>query len=76
MLNQVQYLSDSFVINKDGRPVAALVNAERFARIRRTRKRFDKLTSRIACAYGDVPVDEGLVEIDAAVSAERSHDSR
>ena len=35
MLNQVQYRNDSIVINKDGKPVAALVDAELFARIRR-----------------------------------------
>ena len=71
MLNQVQYRNDSIVINKDGRPVAALVDAELFARIRRMRERFDALSSRIAEAYADVPVDEGMAEIDAAVTRER-----
>ncbi|MDN5871267.1 MAG: type II toxin-antitoxin system Phd/YefM family antitoxin [Nitrococcus sp.] len=28
MLNQLQYRNDSFVINKDGKPVAALVDAK------------------------------------------------
>jgi len=27
MLNQVQYRNDSIIINKDGKPVAALVDA-------------------------------------------------
>ncbi len=71
MLNQVQYRNDSIVINKDGKPVAALVDAELFARIRRMRDRFDALSARIAEAYADVPLDEGLTEIDAAVAAER-----
>lgn len=71
MLNQVQYRNDSIVINKDGKPVAALVDAELFARIRRMRDRFDVLSSRIAEAYADVPMDDGLAEIDAAVAAER-----
>ncbi|MHA6821477.1 type II toxin-antitoxin system prevent-host-death family antitoxin [Ralstonia pseudosolanacearum] len=71
MLNQVQYRNDSIVINKDGKPVAALVDAELFARIRRMRQRFDALSERIAKAYADVPVEEGLAEIDAAVTAER-----
>jgi prevent-host-death family protein len=31
MLNQVQYRNDSIVINKDGKPVAALVDAELLA---------------------------------------------
>ena len=34
MLNQVQYRKDSIVINKDGKPVAALVDAELFAKHR------------------------------------------
>lgn len=72
MLNQVQYRNDSIVINKDGKPVAALVDAELFARIRRMRDRFDALTQRIAEAYSEVPVEEGLAEIDAAVKRERS----
>lgn len=71
MLNQVQYRNDSIVINKDGKPVAALVDAELFARIRRMRDRFDALSGRIAEAYAEVPVEEGLAEIDAAVAAER-----
>ena len=71
MLNQVQYRNDSIVINKDGKPVAALVDAELFARIRRMRDRFDALSSRIAKAYADVPADKGMAEIDAAVARER-----
>lgn len=71
MLNQVQYRNDSIVINKDGKPVAALVDAELFARIRRMRERFDALSGQIADAYADVPVDEGLAEIDAVVAAGR-----
>jgi prevent-host-death family protein len=71
MLNQVQYRKDSIVINKDGKPVAALVDAELFARIRRMRERFDELSSRIAEAYADVPQEQGLAEIDAVVSEVR-----
>ncbi|HZL53420.1 MAG TPA: type II toxin-antitoxin system Phd/YefM family antitoxin [Terracidiphilus sp.] len=71
MLNQVQYRNDSIVINKDGKPVAALVDAELFARIRRMRDRFDALSNRIAEAYADVPGDKGMAEIDAAVARER-----
>jgi len=71
MLNQVQYRNDSIVISKDGKPVAALVDVEMFARIRRMRERFDALSKRIAESYADIPVEEGLAEIDAAVAAER-----
>jgi len=72
MLNQVQYRNDSIVINKDGKPVAALVDAELFARIRRMRERFDVLSNRIAEAYAEVPVEEGLAEINSLVSRERA----
>ena len=72
MLNQVQYRNDSIVINKDGKPVAALVDAELFARIRRMRERFDALSQRIAEEYAQVAAEEGLAEIDALVAEERA----
>jgi len=71
MINQVQYRNDSIVVSKDGKPVAALVGADLFARIRSMRDRFDQLSSRIAEAYVDVPVEIGMAEIDAAVAQER-----
>ena len=71
MLNQVQYRNDSIVVSKDGKPVAALVGADLFARIRTMRDRFDQLSSRVAEAYADVPADQGMAEIDAAVAEER-----
>jgi prevent-host-death family protein len=76
MLNQVEYRNDSIVISKDGKPVAALVDAELFARIRRMRERFDALSSRIAEAYADVPANEGMAEIDAAVARLRRRERR
>ncbi len=71
MLNQVQYRHDSVVINKDGKPVAALVDARLFERIRRMQSRFDALCQRIEAGYDGVPEDEGMAEIEAAVAAER-----
>jgi prevent-host-death family protein len=71
MLNQVQYRNDSIVINKDGKPVAALVDAELFARIRRMQDRFDELSRKVAEAFADVPEEQGLAEIDAAVAEVR-----
>lgn len=71
MLNQVQFRHDSIVINKDGKPVAALVNAELFERVRRLSDRFEALTDRIARGYAGMPMDEGLAQIDAAVAHER-----
>ncbi|MDD5058855.1 MAG: type II toxin-antitoxin system Phd/YefM family antitoxin [Sideroxydans sp.] len=72
MLNQVQYRHDSVVINKDGKPVAALVDARLFERIRRMQARFDALAQRIESGFADVPEAEGLAEINAAVDAERA----
>jgi hypothetical protein len=40
------------------------MDMELFARIRRMRDRFDALTQRITEAYAEVPVAEGLAEID------------
>lgn len=71
MLNQVQYRNDSIVISKDGKPVAALVDAELFARIRRMYDRFDELSNRLAERYRNVPQEEGLTEIDTLVAEER-----
>ena len=71
MLNQVQYRRDSVVINKDGKPVAALVDARLFERIRRMQDRFDALCQRIEAGFADVPEPEGMAAIDAAVAAER-----
>lgn len=68
MLNQVQYRHDSILIKKDGKPVAALVDAQLFDRIRRFKDRFDTLSQRIAEAYENVPQEKGMDEIDAIVS--------
>jgi prevent-host-death family protein len=75
VLNQVQYRHDSVVINKDGKPVAALVDARLFERIRRMQNRFDALCGRIEAGFAEVPEDVGLAEIDAAVAQERRHGS-
>lgn len=71
MLNQVQYRNDSIVISKDGKPVAALVDAELFTRIRRMQERFEALSNRLSGAYAGVPIEDGMAEIEAAVVAER-----
>lgn len=71
MLNQVQYRNDSILINKDGKPVAALVDARLFARIRRMQIRFDDLSARLAAGFAAVPEEQGIAEIEAAVQATR-----
>lgn len=74
MLNQVQYRHDSVLINKDGKPVAALVDARLFDRIRRMQARFDAICDRIEAGFSQIPEDEGLAEINAAVAAERKRE--
>lgn len=76
MLNQVQYRRDSIVINKDGKPVAALIDARLFERIRRMQERFDTLASRIAEAYAAAPEEQGLAEIERISAEERAHKTR
>lgn len=72
MLNQVQYRHDSVVINKDGKPVAVLVDARLFERIRRMQARFDALCQRIESGFANVPETEGIAEINAAIELERA----
>ena len=72
MLNQVQYRHDSVVINKDGKPVAALVDVRLFERIRRMQGRFDALCQRIEAGYADVPEADGMAEIESAVAETRA----
>jgi prevent-host-death family protein len=72
MINQVQFRHDSIVIKKDGKMVAALVDAKLFERIRQMRARFDALAGRLAQAYAAVPAQEGLAEIDRITHKVRS----
>jgi len=71
MINQVQYRRDSVVITKDGKPVAALVDAQVFERMRAMQARFDALCSRIEAGYASASEADGMAEIDAAVTASR-----
>lgn len=72
MLSQAQYRHDSVVINKDGKPVAALVDARLFERIRRMQGRFDALCQRIEAGFANVPEAQGLAEIEAAIELDRA----
>ena len=47
------------------------VDAELIAPTRETNERFEHLSGRLAEAYANVPEDEGMAEIDAAVMRER-----
>lgn len=73
MLNQVQYRHDSILINKDGKPVAALVDARLFERIRRMQSRFDSLAERLEQGFSGTSEADGMAEIEAAVQAERGN---
>jgi len=72
MLSQVQHRHDSIVVNKDGKFVAALVDARLFERIRRMQARFDALSARIEQGFASVDEDTGMAEIDAAVAQTRA----
>ncbi len=72
MLNQVQYRHDSVVINKDGKPVAALVDARLFERIRRMQGRFDALCQKIEAGFATTPEEDGMAEIDEAIAEDRA----
>jgi len=72
MLSQVQHRHDSIVVNKDGKFVAALVDARLFERIRRMQARFDALSARIEQGFASVDEDTGMAEIDAAVAQARA----
>ena len=72
MLNQVQYRRDSVVINKDGKPVAALVDARLFERIRRMQARFESLCQRLESGFAAIDEAEGMAEIDKAVKQDRA----
>ncbi len=72
MLNQVQYRHDTVVINKDGKPVAALVDARLFARIRRMQARFDSLCQRLEAGFAEVPQQDGILEIESVIAQDRT----
>lgn len=72
MINQVQYRHDSVLIKKDGKPVAALVDARLFGRIRRMEARFESLSPRLEAGFDGVPQEVGMAEIEEAITTERS----
>ena len=74
MINQVQYRHDSVLIKKDGKPVAALVDARLFDRIRRMEARFEALSSRLEEGFAGIHQEEGMREIEEAIANERSAD--
>lgn len=74
MINQVQYRHDSVLIKKDGKLVAALVDARLFNRIRRMEARFEALSSRLEEGFAGVPQEEAMREIEESIASERTAD--
>jgi prevent-host-death family protein len=66
MLNIVQYRSDSVLIKKDGKPVAALIDARLFERIQRMQHRFERLCAQVAQDFSELPADQGMALIEVA----------
>lgn len=71
MLNIVQYRNDSVLIKKDGKPVAALIDAKLFQRIRQMQERFDALCDRLASSYDGIPASVAEAEVERATSQAR-----
>jgi len=72
MLNRVQYGHDSILIHRDGKPVAAVIDVSQFERLLRQKGRFEELRQELIDAYANVPMEEGMAEIDATVAAVRA----
>lgn len=67
MLNRVQYRRESIVITKDGKPVAALVDAALFNRFRALQDRFDALCERLGKRFDGDAVGDGGAKAQAEV---------
>jgi prevent-host-death family protein len=76
MIARVQYSNDTVIINKGGKPVAALIGSALYERIRKMWDTFDRLTGKVANAYTSVPEDEGMAEIEAVSASVRSEARR
>ena len=71
MLAIVQYRNDSVLIKKDGKPVAALIDAKLFARPRRRPYRFAALRARPGYGFAGVPAAAAMAAIEGAAAAVR-----
>ncbi len=71
LLNEVTYRHDSIVIQKSGKPVAAIVDMALFEKIRMMQDEFDRLCSNLASRVNGI--DESVLadEIQEAVIAAR-----
>ena len=66
LLNGIQFGRDQIVITKAGKPVAAIVDAELFEKIRLMKNEFTRMTDQLATAYAGVAEPVAQREIDKA----------
>jgi len=71
LLNEVTYRHDSIVIQKSGKPVAAIVDMALFEKIRLMQHEFDDLCGKLASKAKDVEADVLDEELQEAVKAAR-----
>lgn len=71
LINEVRYRHDRIVITKAGKPVAALIDMDLFERIRKLDDEFAALADDLARAFAEVPEEDGMALVDAAVRAAR-----
>jgi len=72
LLNEVTYRHDSVVIQKSGKPVAAIVDIALFEKIRLMQSEFDALCGELADKVRDVAPDVLQDELQEAMTAVRS----
>jgi prevent-host-death family protein len=73
LLNEVTYRHDSVVIQKSGKPVAAIVDIALFEKIRLMQSEFDSLCDKLADKARDIAPDVLQDELQEAMTAVRSH---
>jgi len=73
LLNEVTYRHDSIVIQKSGKPVAAIVDIAMFEKIRLLQGEFDALCNKLAARAGGVAPDVLQDELQEVLQAVRSH---
>jgi antitoxin (DNA-binding transcriptional repressor) of toxin-antitoxin stability system len=71
VLDQVQLGNAEVVVTEGGKVIAALINPGLFERTRRMHDRFEEITAKITEDFREIPMEEGVAEIDAAVAWER-----
>lgn len=71
LLNGIQFGRDQIVITKAGKPVAAMVDVELFAKICLMKNEFTRMTAQLAAACAGVTEPLAQREIDQAVAAVR-----